>query len=572
LAARRTRQFWSGAAVFAAFVLLLGFSAAPRKLIIPIAATAILAALSIWNYRRESLRAGRAYRLHLFYGTAAERLNGEWTTREQPDDEFAAPDHVYARDLNVLGDGSLLQYLCTARSGMGRRGLAKFLLSAPPTAEEIRLRQEAVRELAPRRDLRERIGLLGGAAATESRWEVIDSWLRSPLLVHHAVLRLALLATSLSLIALITAPVAGLLPWLAVGRWIVAILGFHAIAGILLRRQINRMKITLAMLNTETQVLRGGLRLLRKQHFNSAVLSWLHANAAGASASLRWLELLLQGLAETNTDIFYLPSLPVMAGTQLCMAVDAWRKRHGEQLRKWMDVWAEFEALNCLACYAWENPDHTYPEIAGEETLFEARALGHPLLPPEECVRNNVELSARSRFYIISGSNMSGKSTLLRAIGLNAVLAFAGAPVRAESMRISPVAVCASLSVVDSLLAGKSKFLAEVERLRQTIEASQTFPVLFLIDEIFSGTNSRDRRAASEAVVRILVSRGSIGAISTHDLSLAEIAEDPALQGANVHMGSRDGSDPMDFDYLLKPGVTKERNALAIARMAGVPV
>jgi DNA mismatch repair ATPase MutS len=169
---------------------------------------------------------------------------------------------------------------------------------------------------------------------------------------------------------------------------------------------------------------------------------------------------------------------------------------------------------------------------------------------------------------------MSGKSTLLRTIGLNAVLALAGAPVRAQSLRMSRLSVCASLAVVDSLLSGKSKFLAEVDRLRQAIElAIGNSPVLFLVDEIFSGTNSRDRRTAAEAVVRTLVDRGAIGALSTHDLALSEIADDGgAPRGENVHMGSKGKGDPMDFDYLLKPGVTQEANALAIARMAGVPV
>ena len=168
---------------------------------------------------------------------------------------------------------------------------------------------------------------------------------------------------------------------------------------------------------------------------------------------------------------------------------------------------------------------------------------------------------------------MSGKSTLLRAIGLNAVLAFAGAPVRAGALRLSRLSVGASLSVADSLLNGKSKFMAEVDRLRQILEAaSADAPVLFLVDEIFAGTNSRDRRVATEAVVRTLLERGSIGALSTHDLALTEIAEAPELGGVNVHTGSRGGGDPMDFDYRLKPGITDETNALAIARLAGVPV
>jgi DNA mismatch repair ATPase MutS len=187
-------------------------------------------------------------------------------------------------------------------------------------------------------------------------------------------------------------------------------------------------------------------------------------------------------------------------------------------------------------------------------------------------VRNDVELGNGNRFYVVSGSNMAGKSTLLRSIGLNVVLANAGAPVRASSMRLTHLEVFASLSIVDSILEGKSKFLAEVERVRRMLECAHGAPVLFLIDEILSGTNSRDRRVASEAVIRALVGCGAIGALSTHDLALTEIAGLDGLAGSNVHMGARPGNDPMDFDYLLKPGVTQETNALAIAAMMGVPI
>jgi DNA mismatch repair ATPase MutS len=260
-----------------------------------------------------------------------------------------------------------------------------------------------------------------------------------------------------------------------------------------------------------------------------------------------------------------------MVGTQVSMAVEDWRTRNQESLRDWLDAWAEFEALNALANY--ENPENSVPEFSDEGAGFEAEGLGHPLLADASCVRNDITLNARTRFLLVSGSNMAGKSTLLRTIGLNAVLAFAGAPVRARRLRLSRMAIRASLSVVDSLLNGKSKFLAEMDKLRQALNSAlEGEPVLFLVDEILSGTNSQDRRIASEAVVRTLIERGAIGLLSTHDLALSEIAELPELRGVNVHMGSRSGGGPMDFDFLLKTGVTREANALAIAKMAGVPV
>ena len=321
--------------------------------------------------------------------------------------------------------------------------------------------------------------------------------------------------------------------------------------------------------SSETRVLRDGLQLLEGEQFQSAKLRQLSEQVRGGSRSIRKLERFLHLLELRSKDVWYYgPSLVLLGGTQLCMAIERWRRQHGQSLRLWLQAWAEFEALNALAAYGYENPDNTFPELTTGPACLQASQLGHPLLPQTSCVTNDIELNCDSRFYIVSGSNMSGKSTLLRAIGLNAVLAFAGAPVRARAFRLSGLTIFASLSLVDSLLNGKSKFLAEVDRLRQAIESAvPDRPVLFLVDEIFSGTNSRDRRIAAEAVVRTLVDRGAIGALSTHDLALTEMPG-----AANVHMGSRDHGDPMDFDYRLKPGITTETNALAIARMAGVPV
>jgi DNA mismatch repair ATPase MutS len=334
------------------------------------------------------------------------------------------------------------------------------------------------------------------------------------------------------------------------------------------------MTDSLRPVSIETRVLREGLELLQGEQFQSAKLRQLSEQVRNASASIRKLERLLGVIEKRDKDWFYGPSRVFLAGTQLCIAAERWRRKHGQALRVWLAAWAEFEALNALAAYGYEHPDNTFPQFDDNgRASFQARDLGHPLLPHTSCVTNDIELTRESPFYIVSGSNMSGKSTLLRALGLNAVLAFAGAPVRARALRLSGLSIFASLSVVDSLLNGKSKFLAEVDRLREAIESAvPNRRVLFLVDEIFSGTNSRDRRIAAEAVVRTLVNRGAIGALSTHDLALTEIANSAGMNGTNVHMGARDPDDPMNFDYRLNPGVTTETNALAIARMAGVPV
>ena len=528
----------------------------------------LTAATSARRLQKSRQSKSRLWRLKRFYDRAVRRVKGDWARSGITGEEFNDPDHVYASDLNVFGVGSLFEMLCIARTSLGRRGLANYL-SDPPAVDETLLRQEAVRELRPRLDLREKIATLGQFEFLESRQATFDDWLNAPRLSFARPLPAIAAVTSALLSGIVVAGLLGIIPWASAVTWIFPLVVFHSCVGLFFRSQVNRMADWLRPVAIETRVLRDGLLLLETQHFQSAKLRQLSEQVRNGSRSIRKLERLLHALELRNGDVwFYSPSLALLAGTQLCIAVEQWQRKHGQSLRMWLTAWAEFEALNALAAYGYENPDNTFPEIADGDACFEARAMGHPLLPRASCVANDIHLNRTSPFYVISGSNMSGKSTLLRAVGLNTVLAFAGAPVRARALRLSGLSVVASLSLVDSLLNGKSKFLAEVERLRQAIESAiPDRPVLFLVDEIFGGTNSRDRRIAAEAVVRTLVHRGAIGALSTHDLALTEIPG-----AVNVHMGSRAEGDPMDFDYRLKPGVTTETNALAIARLAGVPV
>jgi DNA mismatch repair ATPase MutS len=556
-----------------ALLLTLGVYALKRRVPLWLPALPIpIAAASTLHYRRLGLAGSRMRRLQRFYHRASQRVKGIWAGEGFTGDEFENANHVYARDLGIFGQGSLFELLCIARTAIGRRGLANYLLEAPALDETL-ARQEAVRELRDRTGLREEVALLGEFEFSESKWETFTEWLNSPPVPFSRPLSVAVAITSALVLGIVLATAAGLLPWNHAAIWILPLVLFHSAAGFICRDRVKRMMESLRSASVEIRVLREGLQLLEVQRFQSAKLSRITARVQNSSKSVCNPERLLGALHLRNKDWFYQAALLLIATTQLCMAIERWRTRHGSELRDWLQAWSEFEALNALANYAHENPDSAFPEFSNVTARLEAVALGHPLLPNVTCVRNNVRLNSATRFYIVSGSNMSGKSSLLRAIGLNAVLAFAGAPVRATALQLSQLSVCASMAVVDSLLNGKSKFLAEVDRVRQTIQlAGSGKAVLFLIDEIFSGTNSRDRRVAAEAVVRTLLDRGAIGALSTHDMSLTAIADAEGLCGANVHMCAKDGNDPMDFDYCLKPGVTTETNALAIARMAGVPV
>jgi DNA mismatch repair ATPase MutS len=352
-----------------------------------------------------------------------------------------------------------------------------------------------------------------------------------------------------------------------------------ALAGLLqagicmsLRARVAPVLERVTRLSNHVQMFSDGLAVLERQSFKAAKLQAIQATArqpANAVPLLAKLQSQITIVQQRTKEYFFIFSLLLAAGTQAAITIAAWKRSNGEAMKQWLAAWAEFEALNALAAYAFENPEDAWPELlgAGETPRFEASELGHPLL--HEGVRNDVALGAVTRFYLISGSNMSGKSTLMRSIGINAVMAYAGAPVKAAAMRLTPLTLGASLALTDSLAEGKSKFLAEVERLQKIVRASEHGPVLFLVDEIFSGTNSADRQAAAGAVLRSLLGNGAVGALSTHDLALAELANE-TNGGLNVHMASPDADDPLGFDYRLKPGVNTSSNALAIIRMMGL--
>jgi DNA mismatch repair ATPase MutS len=257
----------------------------------------------------------------------------------------------------------------------------------------------------------------------------------------------------------------------------------------------------------------------------------------------------------------------------MAAAVEAWRRRASPSLAGALEAMAELEALAALAGFAFECPDDPFPELVEDGPRFEAEGLAHPLLPAARAVRNDVRLDSERRLLVVSGSNMSGKSTFLRTVGVTAALAQAGAPVRARRVRLSPLAVGASIRIQDSLQEGQSRFYAEITRVRQVMDLAQGRPgLLFLLDEIFHGTNSADRAVGAEAVVRALVQQGAIGLVTSHDLAIADVADALAPRAANVHFEDHLEGDRIAFDYLLKPGPVQRGNALGLMRAVGLEV
>jgi DNA mismatch repair ATPase MutS len=281
----------------------------------------------------------------------------------------------------------------------------------------------------------------------------------------------------------------------------------------------------------------------------------------------------LTELADMRRNVAYHAFGFVLAMTQVAFAMEAWRRRSGTALRHWLAAVGEFEALVSISGYAYEFPGDPFPELLDGPPVFEATALGHPLLDASTAVPNDIVLDREPQLVLVSGSNMSGKSTLLRTVGVNVVLALAGAPVRAERLRLSPVAIGATLRVQDSLQAGTSRFYAEIQRIRQIVGlTSGTRPVLFLLDELLHGTNSHDRAIGADGILRGLLDRGAIGLATTHDLALTRIATELGDRVRNVHFEDRIDGDTMVFDYRMRSGVVEKSNALELMRALGLDV
>ncbi len=524
-----------------------------------------------------------------FYQVGLQRLNDEWRGKGDGGDRFAIADHPFDADLDLFGVGSLFERLCSAYTGAGKSTLAGWLLH-PAVPSVIRGRQEAVKELRDRLDLREDIALLGEDVEQGVHPETLIEWGTS----EESSPRNSFPRRELPIVtaALVILNFGTLLGWLLLG-WIPGPVVVSLVLTALLFRSIRKgMDQTLAAIrerSDELRVLATLLDRIEQEPFESSGLREIRErlDSDGALPSQRISKLArLAALLEFQRNQLFAPiAILTLWNVWIAIAVAQWRRQSGTSIASWLAGVGQFEALCAIASYTFENPDDPFPEILeeapnGEDVTgaipptFDATGLGHPLIPRSECVRNDLRIGGADgpRMLLVSGSNMSGKSTLLRSVGANAVLAMTGAPVRADSLRLSRVDLGATLRVQDSLQAGRSRFFAEITRLRQLVElASSPPPLLFLIDEVLHGTNSHDRRLGAEGVVRGLLERGAIGLMTTHDLALAEIVEGLG-QGANVHFEDHFEEGQMRFDYRMRPGVVRKSNALELMRAVGLEV
>ncbi len=570
--AHEKRHRWTGdarllsIAVLVIFAILLRNTVAAGLLFAVVVAGLFLSGM--WHDRILQKR-DAARRLVRFYECGLERIQGTWMGKGSGGDEFPVKGHPYAADLDIFGAGSVFEYINATHTQDGRNLLAHWLLKASDSREIID-RQKAVAELRGKVDLREAMETRIAQLRSHIRTDVLRAWAAEPCAPAPSAVRFIafclplvtwpLFVTARGPAFIVSSALQSGFAWLYLART---------------SKSIASMKLSAHELGALARV----LELLEREEFQSPRLQELRkrwsADGVSASQRLRKMERLAGWMDARDNALFAMVGPAFLLKTQFAFALDAWRADSGPKVAGWLDALGEMEALLSLSGYAFEHPGDVFPELDANAAspLIVATEMAHPLIPEDRAARNDIHLDAERPLQVISGSNMSGKSTWLRAIGCNAVLAMAGAPVRARAFRISPLKIGASIRAPDSLQEGVSRFYAEILRLRQIVDLTgQSQRVLFLIDEMLGGTNSHDRRIGAASVVKALVARRAVGLITTHDLALTRVAEEVIPPGVNFHFEDQLRDGKLFFDYRLKPGVVTHSNALELMRSIGLAV
>jgi hypothetical protein len=507
-----------------------------------------------------------------FYRRGIARTEDRWAGGGQTGERFRDAHHVYAEDLDLFGRGCLFELLSTARLPMGETRLANWL-SEGSEISAILERQKLIEELREKLDLREDLAVTGENLRTRLNPESMIDWAEGKSILPRGV-------------------------W----RGVMALLSIGAAAGIIYYFQTATLWPLLGVLVVEAVILAW---LWRKAH---SVIEGVDCNAEGlllfseilerlerepfasprlrefaaelkqenepASQAIRKFARIVYWFDASDSLISRMCELPFLYSVQVGMAAEAWRRRWGAKMRRWTELTGEIEALLSLAAYSYEHPADPFPEFVGAEPglgFFDGQELGHPLIAREKCVRNSVRLDNKTRVLLVSGSNMSGKSTLLRVVGINTVLAMAGAPIRGARLRLAALKIGTRIRSTDSLQEGRSSFYTEILHIRKVFDsANGAVPLVFLFDELLEGTNSKDRRIGAEGLIQALLKRRAIGIVTTHDLALTEIAAAVGNVLRNMHFEDQVVDGEMRFDYKLREGVVEKSNALELMRLIGL--
>ena len=611
----KARHLWLG---YVRLALVVGFLAAawfgiflkegPRWLVL--VPMALFVVVGVW-LGRISRRLGVARRAAEMYRLGIARMEDRWVGLEaravpgavSAETRAKVSGSLYAGDLDIVRPGGVFELLCRARTRMGEEMLLSWLLE-PAGVSEILARQTAVEELRGRVDFRERMGVAGETSVVGVQTEALRAWAEA-----EDVLTQRWMPWVAGVLAVMASVMGAAVIWLLAGGRlgdgvlrgvsrgdVVLALGAVLVVERLVRRPFEKgIEAVLGGASDSPkdkgespkdmdgalknmQLLASLLEVMEGESFASArlveVAKKLRSHDVAGSVAIGKLAKLGEWRDSMDNMMVRWVNLPLMYSVQVAWAVQRWRRRHGGAVRLWIEAVAEMEALLSLATYAYEHPADVFPEFVEGGACVEAEEIGHPLIAASKCVRNSLRIGGETRVLLISGSNMSGKSTLMRTVGVNTVLAMCGAPVRARRLRLTTLQIGASLLVNDSLQEGHSRFYAEIEKLGRICALAESggAGVMFLLDELLQGTNSKDRLVGAEGVVRALVEAGAIGVVTTHDLALAEMEGMPAGAMRNMHFQDQIVDGEMRFDFTLREGVAMKSNGVELMRLIGLKV
>lgn len=488
-------------------------------------------------------------------------------------EEYIGRDHPYSYDLDIYGKASLFQYICRTTSKPAADLLAEYL-SAPASVEEILLRQGAAADLQTMTDWRQELMTLGysNAGAGNSPQPLLN-WLDTDnLFVNRRTLQVAvwiLSLTALTTIALVITgfPAAILAP----------VFTINFIFYFLHNKKIAALHSSVSQSSDLLMAYSSTVKLIEENKFSAAKLNGLQAAFAGARPASSIIRRLSAMVNRLDSRLNILVSIPLnlffFTDIHFCLALEKWKNENSEKIPKWFAAMAEFEVLSSLGTTAFNNPEWVMPKISEEFFILKADKMGHPLIPSDRRISNDFETSGGGRTILVTGSNMSGKSTFLRTCGINTVLALAGAPVCAASFTVSNVKIHSSMRISDSLEENISSFYAELRRLNSIIKEAETNPKVFLLlDEILRGTNSNDRFTGSVALIKQLTGYGTVAMVATHDLKLAELSEEMPGKIDNYHFDVKISGEELFFDYKLTPGICTSMNASILMKKMGIKV
>lgn len=527
----------------------------------------------IWLHQSNKNKHKYVSHLKFINDKGLKRLKGEWNKFDDVGVEFSDSNHPFLNDLDIFGQGSLFQMINETKTQMGRKALAKILTATECNKEIIVKNQQAIKELSKKRWWRQRLAVEGMMIeGKDISNEDLVNWGTAKNQIYRSF-GIIILIRALPIMLMISLVAAFFLEQITFKIPIYLFLLNSSIIGLNIKNINNELNKVLKYKNQIKKykriIIHFEKELFQSEYIKELKKGLINDNGKTAVVQLKKLERLVDSILNRTNFVFFPINIILLWDYQCLIALEKWRSQSGGLIKEWLNSIGEIEGLSSLALIPYENPNWVYPSITDKPSNFTAIKMGHPLLGNKQ-VYNDISFGD-AKVLLITGSNMSGKSTLLRSAGINLVLAYAGVPVCANYFELSIMNVYTCMRISDNLEKSISSFYAELLRIKSIVEAGKGHkPVFFLLDEIFKGTNSQDRHLGAKLLIKQLYENGAIGFVSTHDLELADMERETNEKLINYHFQEHYKNNEIFFDYRLRRGVSTTRNALYLMRLAGV--